>query len=38
VDFQQKLLSRINNARYSIDMAVYSFSGLPSVADALITA
>ena len=38
VDFQQKLLPRINNARYSIDMAVYSFSGLPSVADALITA
>jgi phosphatidylserine/phosphatidylglycerophosphate/cardiolipin synthase-like enzyme len=38
VDFQQKLLSRINNARYSIDMAVYSFSGLPGVADALITA
>ena len=38
VDFQQKLLSRINNARYSIDMAVYSFSGLPSVADALIFA
>ncbi|MDR3668408.1 MAG: phospholipase D-like domain-containing protein [Ignavibacteriaceae bacterium] len=38
VDFQQKLLSRINNARYSIDMAVYSFSGLPSVADALVTA
>jgi len=38
VDFQQKLLSRINNARYSIDMAVYSFSGLPGVADALIFA
>ena len=38
VDFQKKLLSRINNARYSIDMAVYSFSGLPSVADALIFA
>jgi hypothetical protein len=38
VDFQQKLLSRINNARYSIDMAVYSFSGLPSVADALVFA
>jgi len=38
VDFQQKLLSRINNARYSIDMAVYSFSGLPILADALITA
>ena len=38
VDFQQKLLSRINNTRYSIDMAVYSFSGLPNVADAIITA
>jgi phosphatidylserine/phosphatidylglycerophosphate/cardiolipin synthase-like enzyme len=38
VDFQSKLLSRINNARYSIDMAVYSFSGLPNIADALITA
>lgn len=38
VDFQQKLISRINNARYSIDMAVYSFSGLSAVANALITA
>jgi phosphatidylserine/phosphatidylglycerophosphate/cardiolipin synthase-like enzyme len=38
VDFQQKLLTRINNARYSIDMAVYSFSGLPGVADALVFA
>ena len=38
MDFQQKLLSRINNARYSIDMAVYSFFGLPTIADALITA
>jgi phosphatidylserine/phosphatidylglycerophosphate/cardiolipin synthase-like enzyme len=38
VDFQQKLLTRINNASYSIDMAVYSFSGLPGIADALVFA
>ncbi len=37
-DFQQKLINRINYANYSIDLAVYSFSGMPNVADALIVA
>ncbi len=38
VDFQQKLINRINHANYSIDMAVYSFSGIPDVASALLVA
>lgn len=38
VDFKQKLMNRINQATYSIDMAVYSFFGMPDVADAIITA
>ncbi|MGA9293536.1 MAG: phospholipase D-like domain-containing protein [Ignavibacteriaceae bacterium] len=38
VDFQQKLISRINHANYSIDMAVYSFSGMHDVASALLVA
>jgi phosphatidylserine/phosphatidylglycerophosphate/cardiolipin synthase-like enzyme len=38
VDFQQKILNRINHANYSIDLAVYSFSGMPDVADALVVA
>ena len=38
VDFQQKLINRINHAHYSIDMAVYSFSGMPDVASALLVA
>lgn len=38
VDFKQKLMERINQATYSIDMAVYSFFGMPEVADALIAA
>ena len=38
VDFQQKLINRINHANYSIDMAVYSFSGMPDVASALLVA
>ena len=38
VDFEQKLIERINQANYSIDMAVYSFFGMPNVADALVTA
>jgi phosphatidylserine/phosphatidylglycerophosphate/cardiolipin synthase-like enzyme len=38
VDFKQKLMDRINQANYSIDMAVYSFFGMSDVADAIITA
>jgi phosphatidylserine/phosphatidylglycerophosphate/cardiolipin synthase-like enzyme len=38
VSFEQKLLERINGADYSIDMAVYSFDGLPNIANALIAA
>ncbi len=38
VNFQQKLINRINRAKSSIDLAVYSFFGLPNVADALVVA
>jgi phosphatidylserine/phosphatidylglycerophosphate/cardiolipin synthase-like enzyme len=38
VDFKQKLMERINQATYSIDLAVYSFFGMPEVADAIIAA
>ena len=38
VDFKQKLMERINQATYSIDMAVYSFFGMPEIADAIIAA
>jgi len=38
VDFKQKLMDRINQATYSIDMAVYSFFGMPEIADAIIAA
>jgi phosphatidylserine/phosphatidylglycerophosphate/cardiolipin synthase-like enzyme len=38
VDFKQKLMERINLATYSIDMAVYSFFGMPEIADAIIAA
>ncbi len=38
VDFKAKLLSRINSATYSIDMAVYSFFGLNDVANAIVAA
>ena len=38
VDFKQKLMERINQATFSIDMAVYSFFGMPEVADAIIAA
>ena len=37
-DFKQKLMERINQSTYSIDMAVYSFFGMPEVADAMIAA
>lgn len=38
VNFEQKLIDRINHANYSIDMAVYSFFGMKDVADALVVA
>jgi phosphatidylserine/phosphatidylglycerophosphate/cardiolipin synthase-like enzyme len=38
VNFEDKLINRINRATYSIDMALYSFSGMPDVANALIAA
>ncbi|KXK41427.1 MAG: peptidase S8/S53 subtilisin kexin sedolisin [Chlorobi bacterium OLB5] len=38
VNFQTKLLQRINNAQYSIDMALYSLNDLTQVRDALINA
>lgn len=38
IDFRTKLLNRINNANYSIDMNVYSFDGLSDVANALVLA
>jgi HKD family nuclease len=38
VDFKQKIMERINQATYSIDMAVYSFFGMQDVADAIIAA
>lgn len=38
VNFATKLIERINNVSYSIDMAVYSFFGLPEVANAIIGA
>lgn len=38
VNFQTKLLTRINNAMLSIDMALYSLNDLTQVRDALINA
>ena len=38
VDFKQKIMDRINQSTYSIDMALYSFFGMPEVADAIIAA
>jgi phosphatidylserine/phosphatidylglycerophosphate/cardiolipin synthase-like enzyme len=38
VDFKQKLMERINQATYSIDLALYSFFGMPEIADAIIAA
>jgi phosphatidylserine/phosphatidylglycerophosphate/cardiolipin synthase-like enzyme len=38
VNFIQKLIERINASSYSIDMALYSFSDMPDVANALIAA
>ncbi|MDO8550808.1 MAG: phospholipase D-like domain-containing protein [Ignavibacteria bacterium] len=38
VDFKNKLIERINQTNYSIDLALYSFFGMPEVADALVLA
>jgi len=38
VDFTEKLVNRINQATYSIDVALYSFFGLNTVTNALIAA
>ena len=38
VDFQEKILSRINQTQYSIDIVLYSFFGLPDVEAAIIAA
>ncbi|MCE1188046.1 MAG: phospholipase D-like domain-containing protein [Ignavibacteria bacterium] len=38
VDLTQPLINRINNAQYSIDMAVYSFNGLDNLTNALLAA
>ncbi len=38
VNFQTKLLQRINGAQHSIDMALYSFDNLTQIKDALINA
>ncbi len=38
VNFESKLINRINSTKYSIDMAVYSFADMPDVANALILA
>ena len=38
VDFVQKLISRINQATSSIDLALYSFAGMTEIANAIILA
>jgi phosphatidylserine/phosphatidylglycerophosphate/cardiolipin synthase-like enzyme len=38
INFASKLVERINNASYSLDMALYSFIGLPEVVNAIIGA
>ena len=38
VNFQTKLLQRINAAQYSIDMALYSFNDMTQIRDAIINA
>lgn len=38
VNFKDKLISRINSATHSLDIAVYSFYGLNDVANAIISA
>lgn len=38
INFKDKLIEKINQATYSIDLALYSFSGMPEVADAIVLA
>ncbi len=38
INFASKLVERINNAYYSVDLALYSFIGLPEVVNAIIGA
>ena len=38
VNFEQKLMERINSANYSIDLSLYSFFGMQNIADAIIAA
>ncbi|NWG28828.1 MAG: T9SS type A sorting domain-containing protein [Ignavibacteriaceae bacterium] len=38
INFEQKLISRINAANYSIDLALYSFADVQNVANALVVA
>jgi len=38
VNFQTKLLQRINAAQYSIDIAIYSFNDMTQIRDAIINA
>lgn len=38
IDFKAHLIRRINEAKYSIDLALYSFFGMQDVADAIILA
>jgi len=38
VNFEQKLMERINQANYSIDLSLYSFFDMPNIADALVIA
>jgi len=38
VNFEQKLMERINSAEYSIDLSLYSFFGMQNIADAIIAA
>ena len=38
MDFKSKLIERINLASYSIDLALYSFFGMPEIADAIVLA
>ncbi|MFZ1281173.1 MAG: phospholipase D-like domain-containing protein [Ignavibacteriaceae bacterium] len=38
VSFEQKLIERINASNYSIDLALYSFFGMPNIASAIVAA
>ncbi len=38
IDFKSKIINRINNTNYSLDIALYSFFGMDDVANAIIAA